>query len=504
MWLIIGKERATIETISAKRDAGVGKGVNNMLFSSSVFLFLFFPLVLFGYYVPLRRWRLGQNIFLLLASLFFYAWGEPWFVLVMMISILLNYGLGRLAGRSYRNGGRNRQVVIFGTLFVNLGIIFIFKYLDFTVANLNALLGIQLPLLGIPLPIGISFFTFQAISYVIDVLRGREEAQKNPLHIGLYIAFFPQLIAGPIVRYGTIAEELQNRKETWGDFSEGVCRFVAGLGKKVLISNSLAIVADAAVAKASGEGLTLLFAWLGAVSYVIQLYFDFSGYSDMAIGLGQMFGFHFPANFDYPLAAKSLSSLWRRWHISLGAWFQDYVYFPMGGSRGSKGRTAWNLFAVWLLTGIWHGANWTFLVWGLYFYVILCLEKFTPLKGFLKRHSVWASVYTLFFFCIGEVMFRADTLSAGIAHIGAMFGIGTTGVWDAGALFYLWEYKWFYLAGIVCATPVFRSLRQRADRLERPSGLLDAGYTALLMAVLVLSVSYIVKGTYNPFIYFNF
>ncbi len=320
----------------------------------------------------------------------------------MIVSIVLNYGLGLLAGRSYENHGKQRVFVVLGALVVNLGIIFVFKYLDFTIVNINALFGTQFLLPGIQLPIGISFFTFQSISYVLDVLRGKGKAQKNPLNIGLYIAFFPQLIAGPIVRYETIAEEIQHRKETWSDFSEGVCRFIVGLGKKVLIANSLAVVADATIARAAGEGLTFAFAWLGAISYVLQLYFDFSGYSDMAIGLGRMFGFHFLENFNYPLTAKSLSSVWRRWHISLGAWFQDYVYFPMGGSRGSKRRTAWNLFAVWLLTGLWHGANWTFIVWGLYYYIFLCLEKFTALKGFLQRHSVLASVYTLFFSALAK------------------------------------------------------------------------------------------------------
>ncbi len=475
-----------------------------MLFSSSVFLFIFLPLVLFGYYVPLRRWRLGQNIFLFLASLFFYAWGEPWFVLVMIASIVLNYFLGLFAGRARENQGKGRLFVVLCTLFVNLGIIFVFKYLDFTLENINALFGTQLLLPGIQLPIGISFFTFQSISYVFDVLRGKGSAQTNPLNVGLYIAFFPQLIAGPIVRYETIAEEIQNRKETWNDFSEGICRFVIGLGKKVLIANSLVVVADAAIAKAAGDGLTVSFAWLGAISYVLQLYFDFSGYSDMAIGLGRMFGFHFLENFDYPLTAKSLASVWRRWHISLGAWFQDYVYFPMGGSRGTRKRTAWNLFVVWLLTGLWHGANWTFIVWGMYYYVFLCLEKFTPLKGFLKRHSVIASVYTLFFFCIGEIMFRADTLSIGLTCITSMLGFGANGVWDHSVLFYLWEYKWFYLAAIVCATPVFRNLRKRTDRLDHTSKWMDMGYSLLLVIVLIVSVSYIVKGTYNPFIYFNF
>lgn len=344
-----------------------------MLFSSSVFLFLFLPVVLLVYYLPLRRWRQGQNVFLLLASLGFYAWGEPWFVLVMLGSILANYGFG-LWVDACKRAGRTCAPPLVTALAVNLGILFVFKYLTFTLGILNRL-GAAFVIPGIELPIGISFFTFQALSYVLDVHRDRGEVQRSPLKVGLYISFFPQLIAGPIVKYETVAQQIDHRKEIWADFSAGCSRFIVGLGKKVLLSNQLAVVADRAFGQ--GDGLSASFAWLGALCYTLQIYYDFSGYSDMAIGLGKMFGFHFLENFNYPYISRSITEFWRRWHISLSTWFRDYVYFPLGGSRvNSKAKHIRNLFVVWLLTGVWHGANWTFLAWGLFYFVLLVLEKY--------------------------------------------------------------------------------------------------------------------------------
>lgn len=355
-----------------------------MLFSSSVFLFLFLPVVLLVYYLPLRRWRQGQNVFLLLASLGFYAWGEPWFVLVMLGSILANYGFG-LWVDACKRAGRTCAPPLVTALAVNLGILFVFKYLTFTLGILNRL-GAAFAIPGIELPIGISFFTFQALSYVLDVHRDRGEVQRSPLKVGLYISFFPQLIAGPIVKYETVAQQIDHRKETWADFSAGCSRFIVGLGKKVLLSNQLAVVADRAFGL--GDGLSASFAWLGALCYTLQIYYDFSGYSDMAIGLGKMFGFHFLENFNYPYISRSITEFWRRWHISLSTWFRDYVYFPLGGSRvDSRAKHIRNLFVVWLLTGIWHGANWTLLAWGLFYFVLLVLEKY----GHLGRGwPVWA------------------------------------------------------------------------------------------------------------------
>ena len=338
-----------------------------MLFSSSIFLFLFLPLVLFLYYLPLRGWREGQNLFLLLASLAFYAWGEPWFVLVMMASILINYAFGLWTARNKRTGKSLFPPVALAVA-VNLSVLFVFKYLMFTLGILNSL-GASLTLPIIRLPIGISFFTFQALSYVLDVARGRGEVQRSPLKVGLYISFFPQLIAGPIVKYETVAQQIDCRKESWADVSSGCVRFLTGLGKKVLIANQMAVVADRAFGMEAGS-LSASFAWLGSLCYTMQIYYDFSGYSDMAIGLGRMFGFHFLENFRYPYRSRSITEFWRRWHISLSTWFRDYVYFPLGGSRvDAPWKHLRNLFAVWLLTGIWHGANWTFIAWGLLYFL---------------------------------------------------------------------------------------------------------------------------------------
>ena len=391
-----------------------------MLFSSSVFLFLFLPLVLIIYYVPLRRFRQAQNIFLLLASLGFYAWGEPWFVLVMIGSIVINYFFGLWVDYNKRRD-RSCRAPILLALLINLGVLFVFKYLMFTLGILNGL-GASFVIPVIELPIGISFFTFQALSYVLDVHRDRGKVQRSPLKVGLYISFFPQLIAGPIVKYETVADQIDNRKESWEDFSAGCARFVVGLGKKVLLSNQLAIIADRAYGMA-GDGLTTSFAWLGAVAYILQLYNDFSGYSDMAIGLGRMFGFHFLENFNYPFAANSLADLWRRWHISLATWFRDYVYIPLGGSRvDSKAKLIRNIFMVWLCTGIWHGANWTYLAWGMINFAMLMLEKYGGLGRGWPKFFQW--LYPLAVFLLTCVFFRSDSIGAALQYFQAMFGFG--------------------------------------------------------------------------------
>ena len=333
-----------------------------MLFSTSVFLFFFLPFVLFFYHALLRNKIKWQNLFLLVSSLFFYAWGEPYFVLIMLASIIVNWGFALLVD-FFRDRIYVRYLLFLVVLF-NILLIFTFKYLNFFCTTLNDVFNTDIIIPSIALPIGISFFTFQSISYVIDVYRRKGHVQKNPLNVGLYIALFPQLIAGPIVRYETIAQQIENRVVTFSDFSEGVKRFIIGLGKKVLIANNVALVADHCFTLTE-ENLTAPLAWLGILCYTLQIYFDFSGYSDMAIGLGRMFGFHFLENFNYPYISKSISEFWRRWHISLGSWFRDYVYIPLGGNRVSKVRLYVNLFIVWFLTGLWHGANWTFIIWGI-------------------------------------------------------------------------------------------------------------------------------------------
>ena len=476
-----------------------------MLFSSNIFIFIFLPAVIAVYYLIPRRARSWRNIFLCIASLFFYAWGEPRFVLVLMLSIYINWLFGLLVDR-YRAGHYVKGIIALD-IFFNLIIIFIFKYLSFTVQNLNSIFGSHITDPGILLPIGISFFTFQAISYVIDVYRGKGVAQKNIFYVALYISFFPQLIAGPIVRYETIADQIYDRKENFNDFSAGVCRFMLGLAKKVLISNNMAIIADQAFGVSGGEpwlGVSITLptgmAWLGAVAYTMQIFFDFSGYSDMAIGLGRMFGFHFLENFNYPYISSSVTEFWRRWHISLGTWFRDYVYIPMGGSRCSRGRNVLNLFIVWLLTGIWHGANWTFITWGLMYFGLLVFEKNTPFD--INKNSAIKHIYTMFFVIIGWVVFRAENLGAAIDYISRMFAFDFNG--DGGiTLFYTHEYWAFLVAAVIFSLPVVPALRKKIAA-GRHRTILQFGWAVILLGLFMVSVSYIVKGSYNPFIYFNF
>ena len=469
-----------------------------MLFSSSVFLFFFLPAVLLVYFLLPRKWLPVKNVFLLLASLLFYAWGEPKFVLVMLLSIGANYLFGLLVDK-YRDKKPAARLVLVLMLVFNLSVIFINKYLMFFLTNLNALFSLQLAVPDIPLPIGISFFTFQSISYVLDIYRQKGEVQKNPLNVGLYISFFPQLIAGPIVRYQTVAEQIKYRRETWEDFTRGACRFIRGLSKKVLLSNTLAVVADAAF---GFQDPSVTFAWLGAIAYTLQIFFDFSGYSDMAIGMGWMFGFHFDENFNYPYISKSVSEFWRRWHISLGTWFRDYVYFPLGGSRvKSKGRLAFNLFVVWFLTGVWHGANWTFILWGLYFFVLLAAEKLTGFGKFLERHKPVGLLYALLAALFGWVLFRAPDLSSALAYLGSMLGLSGAPFLSAQTALYLPENWLFFGAAILFCMPVGDWLKRKFPTLERIYGYV---YPLCYMVLFLLSVAYIVKGTYNPFIYFNF
>ncbi len=462
------------------------------------------PAVVFVYYVLLKWSRPLQNVFLLAASLFFYAWGEPKFVLVMMLSIVTNWAAGLFVS-GYKGSGRDKaaRAVLAASVVFNLTIIFIFKYLNFTVANLNGFLGLDMKVPGIALPIGISFFTFQAISYVVDVYRGKGTAQKNILCVGLYISFFPQLIAGPIVRYETVADQIRGRRETLDDFCSGMRRFAVGFCKKILIANNVAIVADTAFGLSSEGGLGAGMAWLGALAYTLQIFYDFSGYSDMAIGLGKMFGFHFLENFDYPYISKSATEFWRRWHMSLGTWFRDYVYIPLGGSRVTVPRHILNLFIVWLCTGIWHGANWTFILWGLMYFVLLVFEKysgFNKLEG--KSTGVFKWVYAMFFVIMGWILFRADDLASAAEYYKACFGAGGSMAIDSTFLEYSRQYAVYLLAGALFATPAAKLAGERIQ--EKGPKLLGVVYAAGLTALFIASVSFLVKGSYNPFIYFNF
>ena len=470
-----------------------------MLFASTVFIFEFLPAVLLLYYVVLKKFRTAQNILLLVTSLLFYAWGEPKYVLIMILSIIVNYLFGLLVDKFRQSKAKSRLVIALTVVF-NLGVLYIFKYLMFTIENINSIAGLHLSVPNIVLPIGISFFTFQAMSYVIDVYREKGEAQKNPLNVGLYISFFPQLIAGPIVRYETVAYQIKHRKESFDKFSEGVCRFIIGLAKKVLLSNTMAVVADYAFDMPNSE-LTVVMAWVGAIAYTFQIFFDFGGYSDMAIGLGKMFGFDFLENFDYPYISLSVSEFWRRWHMSLGTWFRDYVYFPLGGSRvKSKARLVFNLFVVWSLTGIWHGANWTFLCWGLMYFVLLTIEK---LVGWEKKYpdkmKILRRIYTLFFVVMGWVLFRADSIGDAGAYFATMFGGGN--LIDDTTVYYALNYIVYFIIAILVSTPIFKNI---SAKVKGDNPVVVAVSTVGLFVLLVVSVSYIVKGAYNPFIYFNF
>ena len=466
-----------------------------MIFSSSIFLFAFLPIILFGYYVVFRNKRNAQNTFLMVYSLLFYAWGEPIFVLAMLGSIIANWALAIWVDR-VREQHKMARFAILCMLCFNIGLLFIFKYLMFVVKNINMIFGSNLlSMSNIALPIGISFFTFKAISYVMDVYRKDCIMQKSLLNVALYISFFPQIMAGPIVRYQTFEEQITGRKETVDDISSGVCRFIVGFGKKMLVSNNLALAADTVFAM---ENRSIFSAWLGVIAYAFQIYYDFSGYSDMALGVGKMFGFHFPENFNYPYISKSISEFWRRWHISLGSWFRDYVYFPLGGSRvSSKWRLAFNLFVVWVLTGLWHGANWTFMIWGLMYFVLITVEKLT---GFDQKINRIGHLYTLIFVLIGWVVFRAETLTVAVNYLGNMFGIGAAGLYDVDTVHLMMENFPLYLIATVFSMPIVGYISKKFENNKFASVL----YAAAQILILIIAIAFMIKGSYNPFIYFNF
>lgn len=476
-----------------------------MLFSSLIFLFVFLPIVLGLYFIVCRKSMLAKNILLLIASLFFYAWGEPKFVLIMLLSIAMNYIFGRLVddNRHYKKA----KIYLIVSIVFNLGLLFIFKYLNFTISNLNTLFYNVIPQTEIVLPIGISFFTFQAMSYVIDVYRGTVQVQKNLFYLALYISFFPQLIAGPIVRYSTIEEQIGNRKVSLDDFSEGVRRFLIGISKKVILANNFALIADGAFQASADGNLSFAFAWLGSIAYTLQIFFDFSAYSDMAIGLGRMFGFKFLENFDYPYISASVTEFWRRWHISLGMWFRDYVYIPLGGSHvPNKILLVRNLFIVWSLTGIWHGANWTFIVWGLLYFVLLTFEKLMSIPKRFKSRAAKVAYGVFTFLCVntGWVIFRADNISQALTYLKTMTGIGVAQIYDDMFIQNICEYWALIVIGAIYSVGLFKYLREKmslnmiADRGAEYAGMIV--YSALF----IVSVSYLVMGAYNPFIYFNF
>ena len=466
-----------------------------MLFSSIPFLYYFLPSVLILYFIVPKKLK---NTVLMLSSLVFYGWGEPKYVVLMIASIVIGYFSGILIEAFSQK--KLSKVFLGISVAVNLGFLAYFKYADFFIENFNAVTGLSIPLLRIALPIGISFYTFQILSYTIDVYRKDVPAQKNIINLAAYITMFPQLIAGPIVRYSDIAKQLEERTHSFENFSKGIRRFILGLGKKILIANSLGELCD--VFKASDDK-SVLFYWLYAVAFGLHVYFDFSGYSDMAIGLGRIFGFRFSENFNYPYISKSATEFWRRWHMSLGTWFRDYVYIPLGGNRVSKPKWFFNIFVVWFLTGFWHGAAWNFIIWGLFFAVLLIVEKVFLLK-YLDKSKVISRVYTLVAVGISFVIFNATDMKEAFSYIGGMFGAGNVPLVSTEFFYYLRSFAVTLVIGIIGATPIVKKAVEKIFENSKISKFIWVLEPVGLVALLAVMTAYLVDGSFNPFLYFRF
>ena len=468
-----------------------------MVFSSLEFLFFFLPIVLLLYYVVPYKIK---NIVLLVASLIFYAWGEPVYVFLMIFSSLMGFIFGKAIDKSSSETGK--KILLFLSVFVNIAILGFFKYADFAISIINQCLGTSINELELSLPIGISFFTFQIMSYVIDVYRGTAHVQNNPLTLMTYVSMFPQLIAGPIVRYETVERELKTRTINYEGFKKGTIRFLIGLFKKVLIANNIGQLWDY-INNSNFEEISVSTAWLGAVAFSIQLYFDFSGYGDMAIGMGKMLGFNFNENFNYPYISKSITEFWRRWHISLSTWFRDYVYIPLGGNRCSRLRHIFNILVVWTLTGLWHGASWNFVFWGAYYGVLLVLEKYVWGKCLDKLPRLLKHIYTLFIVVVGFTIFTFDDLSKLKDYLGVMFGLNGMPLMDNDFKFYCVNYGILLISAIIFATPIYPKVKEYANSSTHRTAYSVFGGVVFCF-LFILCVSYLVNASYNPFLYFRF
>ncbi len=469
-----------------------------MIFSSVFFVFLFLPIVLLAYFIVPGKLK---NVVILISSLIFYAWGEPVYIVLMIFSIVYNYIAG-IEIDYHREEGRDGRAkfVFLMSVVVNLLILGFFKYYGFVIDNLNHILPIEIPNRALALPIGISFYTFQTLSYVIDVYWGNVKVQKNLIYFGTYISMFPQLIAGPIVRYADVEEQLSGRRVSLAKIGSGAAWFLRGLGKKVLLANNIGMAYDA-IAALPGDEVSVLAAWIGCAAYTFQIYFDFSGYSDMAIGLGRMFGFDFMKNFDYPYTSTSITEFWRRWHISLGSWFREYVYIPLGGNRVSTPKHIRNLFVVWMLTGLWHGAAWNFIFWGVYYGVLLMVEKYLLMDILERLPGIIRHIYTMLLVMIGWVFFFSPSMGSAVGYIGRMFGIGAAGLVNPTAVYYLYNYILLFLVLIICSVPyTYKKFSGFMQRRRSRLGVAIAAY----VAIFVLSAAYLVNATYNPFLYFRF
>lgn len=470
-----------------------------MVFSSLLFLFRFLPVILLLYFAVPRRFKNGV---LFAGSLVFYGWGEPVYISLLLFSTVVDFVHGKWVDKFIKEGNTAAaKWTVASSVVINLSLLGFFKYADFLIGTVNAVSGAAVPLFNLALPIGISFYTFQTMSYTIDVYRGDARVQNNIISFGAYVSMFPQLIAGPIVRYSTIEAELNSRKESLHRFSKGVRIFVTGLGKKVLIANQAGEIWSEILGIVPAER-SILMVWLGILAFGMQIYFDFSGYSDMAIGLGHMFGFHFPENFRYPYESRSITEFWRRWHITLGTWFREYVYIPLGGSRKGRGRQLRNILIVWLLTGIWHGADFNFMLWGLYFGVILMAEKLFLLRYLEKLPAALRSVYALFLVFLGWVLFAFDDMGQGLIYLGQMFGMtngGGAGLYNDRSLYLLYNNLVLLVLAVVGSTSLPARLAARIGEKEKT--LLEPVF---VLAVLILSMAFLVNAGYNPFLYFRF
>ena len=463
-----------------------------MLFTSISFLYYFLPIVLIAYFIVPKK---AKNFVLFIASMAFYFYGEPKYIFLMLAEIVVAY-IGAIIIDKHKNKGTLAIV-----LAIHIGLLVFFKYTDFIINNINNIFNSKIQLLQLALPIGISFYTFQIISYEVDVFRGTVKAQKNLINLATYVSLFPQLIAGPIVRYETIEDELSNRKHSFENFAYGTRRFVIGLAKKVLIANMLGEICNKFT---MADEKTVVLYWLFAISYMLQIYFDFSAYSDMAIGLGRIFGFHFLENFNYPYISKSITEFWRRWHISLGSWFRDYVYIPLGGSRKGKLILVRNLIIVWLLTGIWHGASWNFVIWGLMFGILLIIEKLWLGKYIEKLPSIFKKLYVLFIVMISFIIFNAGTMKEAFANIAGLFGANSTCIINDYTIYYLKSYLITIVIAIIGATPILKNIIEKLKTRPVMNKIINILEPIAMVVVLLIVTAYLVDNSYNPFLYFRF
>lgn len=468
-----------------------------MVFSSLIFIYIFLPVTLLIYYITPKRFR---NLVVFIASILFYAWGEPYYIALLLISIVIDY-FGAILVERTRNDREKSRFIFVTVLVINISVLVFFKYYGFLVNNINAVCGTALKVRTLPLPLGISFYTFKLISYMADVYLNKVKAERNFIKFGTYVSMFYQLTAGPIGRFTDLKDQIENRTETLEKFSYGIQRFLFGLGKKVILANNLGSIWTSVKAMQYSD-ISVLSSWIGILSFTLEIYFDFSGYSDMAIGLGEMMGFKFKENFEFPYISRSITEFWRRWHISLGSWFKDYIYIPLGGNRRGKARQCFNLFVVWFATGLWHGANWTFVFWGLYYGVLIVIEKLFLLKYLKKIPSFFSNLYTMLIVTVGWVFFDSDSISKAFDYIKIMFGAGNTVLIDNMSKYLVNTNLIIIAVSIICATPMVKKIIKHITEKKKTPGIIAS--VVISMSIFIMSTAYLVYESYSPFLYFKF